>query len=276
MSLKRLTADERARLTELAVFPEDFGGPDPHCRAALAPDAGLDDSIPGRCSNGSPALAPARPRPSTAASCTSSTSSSPCPPRRSVYKPAPRRAGGCFAAPFAPPQWKTGRLERRNGWRAPSCCPTERICDASLRAYRHRAAGSVEPAGAGPLRPPSARSITAQGGTVGKTEYWGLRTLSYRVKKHRKGHYLHLNLDAPAAAITELERTQRIHEDVLRYLTVRVEAFEEGPSQVMVAKSSRDERGPRRDFDGPRRRPGSRSGPWRPPGPWRPDREPRF
>ena len=92
--------------------------------------------------------------------------------------------------------------------------------------------------------------ITAQGGTVGKAEYWGLRNLSYRVKKHRKGHYLHLNLDAPAAAITELERTQRIHEDVLRYLTVRVEAFEEGPSQVMVAKSSRDERGPRRDFDG--------------------------
>ncbi|MGD9508395.1 MAG: 30S ribosomal protein S6 [Geminicoccaceae bacterium] len=95
--------------------------------------------------------------------------------------------------------------------------------------------------------------ITAQGGTVGKTEYWGLRNLAYRVKKHRKGHYLHMNLDAPAAAIAELERTQRIHEDVLRYLTVRVEAHEEGPSQVMIAKSSRDERGPRRDFDGPRR-----------------------
>ena len=95
--------------------------------------------------------------------------------------------------------------------------------------------------------------ITAQGGTVGKTEYWGLRNLAYRVKKHRKGHYLHLNLDAPAAAIAELERQQRIHEDVLRYLTVRVEKHEEGPSQVMIAKSSRDERGPRRDFDGPRR-----------------------
>ena len=95
--------------------------------------------------------------------------------------------------------------------------------------------------------------ITAQGGAVGKTEYWGLRNLAYRVKKHRKGHYLHLNLDAPAAAVTELERTQRIHEDVLRYLTVRVEKHEEGPSQVMIAKTSRDERGPRRDFDGPRR-----------------------
>ena len=109
--------------------------------------------------------------------------------------------------------------------------------------------------------------ITAQGGTVGKVEYWGLRNLSYRVKKHRKGHYLHMNIDAPAAAITELERTQRIHEDVLRYLTVRVEKFEEGPSQIMVAKSSRDERGPRRDFDGPRP-PRDRGD--------RPEREPRI
>ena len=112
--------------------------------------------------------------------------------------------------------------------------------------------------------------ITAQGGSVGKVEYWGLRNLSYRVKKHRKGHYLHLNIDAPAAAIAELERTQRIHEDVLRYLTVRVEKHEDGPSQVMVAKSSRDERGPRRDFDGPRG--GGRD---RDRGD-RPDREPRF
>jgi small subunit ribosomal protein S6 len=91
--------------------------------------------------------------------------------------------------------------------------------------------------------------IGGQGGKVAKVEYWGLRNLSYRVKKNRKGHYLHLNVEAPPAAITELERTQRIHEDVLRYLTVKVEAFEEGPSQVMVAKSSRDERGGgRRDF----------------------------
>jgi small subunit ribosomal protein S6 len=94
--------------------------------------------------------------------------------------------------------------------------------------------------------------LTTEGGKLGKVEYWGLRTLAYRVKKHRKGHYLHINVEAPTAAITELERQQRIHEDVLRYLTVRVDAFEEGPSQVMVAKSSRDERGPRRDFDGPR------------------------
>jgi small subunit ribosomal protein S6 len=91
--------------------------------------------------------------------------------------------------------------------------------------------------------------LTEQGGTVAKVEYWGLRNLSYRVKKNRKGHYLHLNIDAPAPAMSELERTQRINEDVLRYLTVRVEAHEEGPSAVMQAKSSREERGRRDRFD---------------------------
>jgi len=69
------------------------------------------------------------------------------------------------------------------------------------------------------------------------------------VKKNRKGHDLHITVEAPAAAITELERTQRINEDVLRYLTVKVESFEEGPSAVMQAKSSREERGRRDRFD---------------------------
>jgi small subunit ribosomal protein S6 len=89
-----------------------------------------------------------------------------------------------------------------------------------------------------------------QGGKVAKVEYWGLRNLAFRVKKSRKGHYLHLNIDAPAAALDELERVERINEDVLRYLTVRVETHEEGPSAVMQAKSSREDRGRRGDrFD---------------------------
>ena len=88
--------------------------------------------------------------------------------------------------------------------------------------------------------------LTEQGGTVTKTEYWGLRNLSFRVKKNRKGHYVHLNVDAAPAALTELERTERYHEDVLRFLTVKVEALDEGPSVVMLSKTSRDERG-RRD-----------------------------
>lgn len=89
-------------------------------------------------------------------------------------------------------------------------------------------------------------TLTEQGGRVAKTEYWGLRNLTYRVRKNRKGHYLHIAVEAPASVLTELERTERIHEDVLRYLTVKVEAIEEGPSMVMQSKSSRDERG-RRD-----------------------------
>ena len=93
--------------------------------------------------------------------------------------------------------------------------------------------------------------IAAQGGTVGKREYWGLRSLAYRVKKNRKGHYTLLNLDASPAAVAEMERNMRISEDVLRVLTIRVEALEEGPSAMMQAKNSRDERDrgdrPRRD-----------------------------
>ena len=72
--------------------------------------------------------------------------------------------------------------------------------------------------------------IETEGGKVEKQEYWGLRTLAYRIKKNRKGHYVLLNLNAPANAIFELERQLKINEDVLRFLTVRVEAFEQSNS----------------------------------------------
>jgi small subunit ribosomal protein S6 len=72
--------------------------------------------------------------------------------------------------------------------------------------------------------------IETEGGKVEKQEYWGLRTLAYRIKKNRKGHYVLLNLNAPAKAIVELERQLKINEDVLRFLTVRVEAFEQSNS----------------------------------------------
>ena len=94
-----------------------------------------------------------------------------------------------------------------------------------------------------------AQLVTEQGGKVTKTEYWGLRNLAYRINKNRKGHYLHFNIDAPAAAVIELERTERINEDILRYLTVRVDKLDDGPSPVMLAKASRDERS-RRDREG--------------------------
>lgn len=90
------------------------------------------------------------------------------------------------------------------------------------------------------------KAIEDLGGKVSKRESWGLRALAYRIKKNRKGHYVLLNIDSPPAAIQEMERQMRINEDVLRYLTVRVEQLEEGPSAMMQSRHSSDER-PRRD-----------------------------
>ncbi|HKW55077.1 MAG TPA: 30S ribosomal protein S6 [Stellaceae bacterium] len=91
--------------------------------------------------------------------------------------------------------------------------------------------------------------VAAQGGQVTKREYWGLRNLAYRIKKNRKGHYILFNLDTPPPAVNELERNMRINEDVLRYITVRVEALEEGPSAVMQNRGRGDERDRDRDRD---------------------------
>ncbi len=86
--------------------------------------------------------------------------------------------------------------------------------------------------------------IEANGGSVGKTEYWGVKSLTYRINKNRKAHFTLMNIDAPAAAVQELERQQRIDEDVLRVLTLRVEEHEDGPS-AMLQKRDRDDRGER-------------------------------
>lgn len=83
--------------------------------------------------------------------------------------------------------------------------------------------------------------VEQMGGKVTKAEYWGVKSLSYRLRKNRKAHFTLLNLDAPPAAINEIERQERINEDVLRYMTVRVEELEEGPS-AMLRKSDRDDR----------------------------------
>lgn len=87
-------------------------------------------------------------------------------------------------------------------------------------------------------------------GDVGKIEFVGLRNLAYRIKKNRKGHYVLMNLTAPAAAITEMERQMKLNEDVLRHLTVRVEELENGPSILVTQRNYRDDRrGGGRDFD---------------------------
>ncbi len=84
--------------------------------------------------------------------------------------------------------------------------------------------------------------IESNGGTAAKTENWGLRSLAYKIKKNRKAHYVLFNLDGPAAAVNELERQERINDNVLRFMTVRVDEFEEGPSIQMRVKASREER----------------------------------
>lgn len=90
-------------------------------------------------------------------------------------------------------------------------------------------------------------------GKVAKSEYWGLKGLAYRIKKNRKGHYVMLHLDAPHAAVAEMERQVRLNEDILRYMTVRVEELEEGQSVVLRSKAEKDHRrGPRPDNRGPR------------------------
>ena len=91
--------------------------------------------------------------------------------------------------------------------------------------------------------------ISEQGGEVMKRENWGLRNLAYRMNKNRKGHYVLFHIDAPSTAVAELERTMRINEDVLRYLTIRVAEFDENPSPIMQSRGSRDDRPRRSDRD---------------------------
>ena len=91
------------------------------------------------------------------------------------------------------------------------------------------------------------------GGKVTKDEYWGLKSLAYRIKKNRKGHYSLMNIDASPAALAELERNMRLSEDVLRYISIRVDEHEEGPSVMMQNRGSRDDRergGERENKDG--------------------------
>lgn len=125
--------------------------------------------------------------------------------------------------------------------------------------------------------------IEEGGGKIGKTEYWGLKSLAYKIKKSRKAHYTLMNIDAPPAAVAEMERRMGLSPDVIRFLTVRVEALETEPSAQM-RRGDREERRGDGDRGGPRGdrggfRGGDRGGPRgdRPPreGGFRGDRPPR-
>lgn len=96
--------------------------------------------------------------------------------------------------------------------------------------------------------------IQAGGGKVSKVEYWGVKSLAYRIKKNRKAHFTLMNIDAPSAAVVEMERQLSLNEDVLRVLTLRVDGLEEGQSAMLRKRddSDRDDRGDRGDRRGGR------------------------
>ncbi|MEC8089873.1 MAG: 30S ribosomal protein S6, partial [Pseudomonadota bacterium] len=89
--------------------------------------------------------------------------------------------------------------------------------------------------------------ITNAGGKIHKREYWGLRSLAYRIKKNRKGHYIMFNLETDGATLKEYERIMGLNEDVLRFLNIRIEEVDEAPSIIMQNKGERGERGDRGD-----------------------------
>ena len=108
--------------------------------------------------------------------------------------------------------------------------------------------------------------ITANGGSVGRVENWGLKSLTYRVRKNRKAYYTLMDITAPAAAVKEMERQMGLSEDVLRFLTIKVDKHEEGPSAMLQKRErdDRDDRGGRGGFGdrdrGPRGDRGDRGG----------------
>ena len=92
--------------------------------------------------------------------------------------------------------------------------------------------------------------LADNGGQVVGSEYWGLKTMAYKINKNRKGHYAYMRSDSPSPAVQEMERLMRLHEDVMRVMTIKVDKHEEGPSAVILAKNAKDERqgrGPRGD-----------------------------
>ena len=99
-------------------------------------------------------------------------------------------------------------------------------------------------------------TVEGLGGAFARVEYWGVKSLAYRIKKNRKAHFSLINIEAPAPAVAEMERQLGLNEDVLRFITIRVEAHEEGPS-AMMRKREDDDRGDRRGprGDRPPRRP---------------------
>ena len=133
----------------------------------------------------------------------------------------------------------------------PVCAVSQR--DENMPYYEHVVISrpDISPAQAETLTEELADFLREKGATVSKTEYWGLRNLAYPINKQRKGHYSLLNVDGPSVAIQEIERRHRISDDVMRYLTIRVDELDAKPSPIVARKDrgERGERGERRSRD---------------------------
>jgi small subunit ribosomal protein S6 len=116
--------------------------------------------------------------------------------------------------------------------------------DANMPLYEHvfLARQDLAQAQVDALAQDATKIIEDNGGKVVKTETWGLRSLAYRIQKNRKAHYVMLEVDAPASLVAELERQTQINEDVIRYMTIKVDAHEQGPS-AMMRRNERDRKG---------------------------------
>ena len=148
---------------------------------------------------------------------------------------------------------------------APETREKERLADMALYEHIYLARQDISAQQVEALTEQFKKVVAGLGGSVEKTEYWGVKSLAYRIKKNRKAHFSLFNINAPHAAIAEMERQMGLSEDVLRFMTLRVEALEEGPSAMMRKRDDDGERGDRR---GPR---GDRGD--RPQGERRPRRE---
>ena len=93
--------------------------------------------------------------------------------------------------------------------------------------------------------------ISSNDGEIKNQEYWGLRNLAYKIRKNRKGHYTMFHIDSPSSTIIELERNMRLNEDILRYLTIKIESLPEGPSVMMTARPDRPRRTDRYEDNSP-------------------------
>jgi ribosomal protein S6 len=163
----------------------------------------------------------------------------PCASGQSLYK-----AAFLPHTPY-PAQSLVGRARQDRSLCPVKCAPTELEYNMPLYEHVMIARQDLSSAQAEGLMDHLSTILSDNGGKVVGTEYWGVKTMAYKINKNRKGHYAFLRSDAPAEAVQEMERLARLHDDVMRVLTVKVEGHDDGPSVQMQKRDDRGDRGDR-------------------------------